>query len=136
MMDSLSEDILGTLDENELEEAGGFSVDLGDSRACRHQMEIVMRDAIQRDVAVMTGAEAHGWGEMAYGAGRGEDGLVAMITLGIGFGVALFDGGVLVRHMDLKALQSWNGNQWIGAPLPEEGSTDAGAWQVSCPTEN
>ena len=46
MMDSLSEDILGTLDENELEEAGGFSVDLGDSRACRHQMEIVMRDAI------------------------------------------------------------------------------------------
>jgi len=129
MMDSLSEDILGTLDENELEEAGGFSVDLGDSRACRHQMEIVMRDAIQRDVAVMTGAEAHGWGEMAYGAGRGEDGLVAMITLGIGFGVALFDGGVLVRHMDLNALKSWNGNQWIGAPLPEEGSTDAGAWQ-------
>jgi thiol-disulfide isomerase/thioredoxin len=188
MMDSLSEDILGTLDENELEEAGGFSVDLGDSRACRHQMEIVMRDAIQRDVAVMTGAEAHGWGEMAYGAGRGEDGLVAMITLGIGFGVALFDGGVLVRasshsehracvfsfvstsvlpivpmfvfargvnrermsptvhlmrevqvrHMDLNALKSWNGNQWIGAPLPEEGSTDAGAWQVDArraPTE-
>lgn len=124
-----SYDILGTLDENELEGAGGFSVDLGDSRACRHQMEIVMRDAIERDVAVMTGAEAHGWGEMAYGAGRGEAGLVAMITLGLGFGVALFDGGVLVRHMDLQGLKSWNDERWKESALPEEGSDVDAAWQ-------
>jgi predicted NBD/HSP70 family sugar kinase len=72
---------------------------LGQDRGLRNNMGRTLRDDIGRDVAVMSGAEANGFGEMAYGAGRGEKGLTMMLTLGTGFGVALFDDGVLVNHI-------------------------------------
>ena len=37
---------------------------------CRHEMQSILRDKLARDVSVMTGAEANGFGEMYYGAGR------------------------------------------------------------------
>jgi len=108
--------------------ADAMKLALGGSRASRHDMEIELRDLIQRDTAVMTGAEANGFGELQYGAGRGETGLVMMLTLGIGIGVALFDDGVLVRHVAFSSIWTWKDATWDEHDLPEPESTDEAAW--------
>ena len=49
-------------------------------------------------------ADAAGIAEMTYGAGRGRDGTVLMLTLGTGLGSALFHDGVLVPNTELGHL--------------------------------
>ncbi|MEZ4964483.1 MAG: hypothetical protein R2791_04510 [Saprospiraceae bacterium] len=46
-------------------------------------------------------ADAAGMAEMRYGIGKGEEGLVLLITIGTGLGSALFYKGMLVPNTEL-----------------------------------
>ncbi len=54
---------------------------------------------------VLNDADAAGIAEMRFGAGRGRDGVVIVVTLGTGIGSALFAGGVLVPNTELGHLE-------------------------------
>ena len=55
-------------------------------------------------------ADAAGVAEMHYGTGKGENGLVFLITIGTGLGTALFYRGVLVPNTELGHLK-WKNNK-------------------------
>lgn len=65
-------------------------------------------------------ADAAGIAEMRYGAGKGEQGLVFLITIGTGIGTALFYKGMLVPNTELGHL-IWKKN------LPAEAYCSSGA---------
>ncbi|MFJ1863414.1 polyphosphate--glucose phosphotransferase [Streptomyces sp. NPDC088097] len=56
-------------------------------------------------VTVLNDADAAGVAEMTYGAGRGIDGTVILLTLGTGIGSALFRDGLLVPNTELGHLE-------------------------------
>ncbi|OEJ35859.1 polyphosphate--glucose phosphotransferase [Streptomyces subrutilus] len=56
-------------------------------------------------VTVLNDADAAGVAEMTYGAGRGRDGTVILLTLGTGIGSALFTDGRLVPNTELGHLE-------------------------------
>jgi polyphosphate glucokinase len=64
-----------------------------------------IRTATGRQVAVMNDAEAAGYAEMHFGAGRRRTGLVVRVTLGTGIGTALFINAHLVPNTELGHLQ-------------------------------
>lgn len=57
--------------------------------------------ALGHDVTVINDADAAGLAEMRFGAGKGETGVVLMLTLGTGIGSALFIDGRLVPNTEL-----------------------------------
>jgi polyphosphate glucokinase len=61
--------------------------------------------AVGRPVTVLNDADAAGVAEMRFGAGRGERGVVIMLTLGTGIGSALFVAGRLVPNTELGHLE-------------------------------
>ena len=63
--------------------------------------EQLFRDAVGAPVTVVNDADAAGVAEMEFGAGKGVDGVVIMVTLGTGIGSALFVNGVLVPNTEL-----------------------------------
>ena len=56
-------------------------------------------------VSVINDADAAGYAEMTFGAGRKRTGLVIMVTLGTGIGTALFINGHLVPNTELGHLE-------------------------------
>jgi polyphosphate glucokinase len=56
-------------------------------------------------VRVLNDADVAGIAEMRFGAGRGRDGLVMIITIGTGLGTALFTDGVLVPNTELGHIE-------------------------------
>jgi polyphosphate glucokinase len=58
-----------------------------------------------RKFIVVNDADAAGIAEMRYGAGKGEKGVVLMLTLGTGIGSALFVDGVLVPNTEFGHLE-------------------------------
>ncbi len=56
-------------------------------------------------VTVLNDADAAGLAEMDFGAGKGRDGVVLVVTLGTGIGSALFVDGTLVPNTELGHLQ-------------------------------
>ena len=62
-------------------------------------------DALGQEVLVMNDADAAGVAEMDFGAGRGEEGLVIMTTLGTGIGTALYYNGELIPNAELGHLE-------------------------------
>jgi len=62
-------------------------------------------DATGNPVTVLNDADAAGIAEMRFGAGKGRDGVVVMVTLGTGIGFALFHNGVLVPNTELGHLE-------------------------------
>jgi len=56
-------------------------------------------------VVAINDADAAGLAEMRFGAGRGKDGMVLIITLGTGIGTALFVGGRLVPNLELGHIE-------------------------------
>jgi polyphosphate glucokinase len=56
-------------------------------------------------VRVINDADAAGIAEMRFGAGKGRDGVVVMITLGTGIGCAVFNDGVLVPNTELGHIE-------------------------------
>ena len=61
-------------------------------------------DASGQPVHVINDADAAGLAEMRYGAGRGRDGVVIMLTFGTGIGSGLFLDGKLVPNTELGHL--------------------------------
>jgi polyphosphate glucokinase len=57
------------------------------------------------DVTVVNDADAAGVAEMEFGAGKGRDGVVMMLTLGTGIGTALFVDGRLMPNTELGHLK-------------------------------
>ena len=57
------------------------------------------------DYFVANDADVAGFAEMAFGAGRGETGVVLMLTLGTGVGTAIFTNGVLVPNTELGHIE-------------------------------
>jgi polyphosphate glucokinase len=56
-------------------------------------------------VTTLNDADAAGIAEMRFGAGRGHDGVVLMLTFGTGIGSALFTDGVLVPNTEFGHIQ-------------------------------
>ena len=63
------------------------------------------RLALGRPVTVLNDADAAGLAEMRWGAGKGEQGVVMLLTFGTGIGSALFHGGRLLPNTELGHLQ-------------------------------
>jgi polyphosphate glucokinase len=70
----------------------------------KHAGEL-FKEATQRPVTVINDADAAGYAEMHFGAGRGHAGLVIIVTLGTGIGTALFINGHLVPNSELGHLE-------------------------------
>ena len=77
--------------------------------------------ATGRPAAVMNDADAAGIAEVRFGAGRGQDGVVAVVTLGTGIGSALFSGGTLVPNTELGHLPLHHGaaEDWAAESVRE-----------------
>ena len=58
-----------------------------------------------RPVHLLNDADAAGVAEMHYGAGRGQYGVVIMLTLGTGIGSAIFNKGVLMPNTEFGHLE-------------------------------
>ncbi|WP_322508001.1 polyphosphate--glucose phosphotransferase [Anaerolinea sp.] len=56
-------------------------------------------------VSVLNDADAAGLAEMTFGAGKGQKGVVLMITIGTGIGTALFTDGILVPNTELGHIE-------------------------------
>ena len=101
-----------------------------DSRKSRLEMEAYLKNAVGRDVVVMTGAEATGYGELQYGAGEVAEGITVCVTLGKTIGVSLFDNGILAHNPQdvTRQVATWDYPRWDDAPLPrpvlEEGDVE------------
>ncbi|MBI4927856.1 MAG: ROK family protein [Anaerolineae bacterium] len=65
----------------------------------------LLSDACHCPVFVANDADVAGLAEMAFGAGRGQNGVVLMITIGTGIGTALFSNGVLVPNTELGHIE-------------------------------
>jgi polyphosphate glucokinase len=65
----------------------------------------LFRQAAGRPVTVINDADAAGLAEMRFGAGRGRNGLVMILTLGTGIGTALFNNGHLVPNTELGQVE-------------------------------
>lgn len=61
--------------------------------------------ALHTKVTVINDADAAGYAETKFGAGRGKQGLVIVTTLGTGIGTALVYNGVLVPNAELGHLE-------------------------------
>jgi polyphosphate glucokinase len=67
-------------------------------------VDAVMTEATGCPATVMNDADAAGRAEMHWGAGRGYEGVVIMVTLGTGIGSALFVDEILVPNTELGHL--------------------------------
>jgi polyphosphate glucokinase len=56
-------------------------------------------------VTVINDADAAGLAEMAFGAGKGCDGVVLIVTIGTGLGTSLFTDGVLLPNTELGHIE-------------------------------
>jgi polyphosphate glucokinase len=62
-------------------------------------------EATQCQVVVLNDADAAGLAEMRFGAGRDQDGVVLVVTLGTGIGTSLFMAGQLVPNTELGHIE-------------------------------
>lgn len=67
--------------------------------------EKLLEDATGLDVIVLNDADAAALGEVAFGAGKGHQGLVLMLTFGTGIGSGLILDGKLVPNTELGHLE-------------------------------
>ncbi len=65
----------------------------------------MFEERLGRPVTVVNDADAAGLAEARYGAGRGHEGLVLVITLGTGIGGAMINDGVLVPNFEVGSME-------------------------------
>jgi polyphosphate glucokinase len=65
----------------------------------------MLEDRLGRPMTVLNDADAAGLAEMAHGAGKGQRGVVLMLTIGTGIGSALFTDGQLVPNLELGHIE-------------------------------
>ncbi len=76
-----------------------------DKSAIEFDLGGALRGELGASVGVVNDADAAGLAEMRWGAGRGVDGVVLMLTLGTGIGTSLFVGGRLVPNTELGHIE-------------------------------
>ena len=110
--------------------AAPYVMSAKDRRHARVTMEEELQEATGKELIVLSGAEANGYGELLYGAAKGLRGLTMVIMLGRGIGVALFDNGVLVRNAEFsKHVAGWGDAKWADATCPPPTTLpDSPAW--------
>lgn len=59
----------------------------------------------KRKACVINDADAAGLAEMAFGAGKGRKGVVMLVTIGTGLGIALFTDGYLLPNCEMGHLE-------------------------------
>jgi len=64
-----------------------------------------LSDIVGKEISVINDADAAGIAEMSFGAGRGEKGVVLMVTLGTGLGTALFTQGKILPNVELGHIE-------------------------------
>jgi len=64
-----------------------------------------LRERLDRPVTMLNDADAAGIAEMRFGRGRGEQGVVIILTLGTGIGSAVFTDGHLVPNTEFGKLR-------------------------------
>jgi len=64
-----------------------------------------LRSPLPGPVVVLNDADAAGLAEMRFGAGRGQGGVVFVLTLGTGLGSGMFNDGVLVPNTELGHME-------------------------------
>jgi polyphosphate glucokinase len=67
--------------------------------------EKLFQESTGSQVFVANDADVAGFAEMAYGAGKNQNGVVLVITLGTGVGTAIFTNGVLVPNTELGHIE-------------------------------
>jgi polyphosphate glucokinase len=70
-----------------------------------YDLQRTLEDAVGQPVRAVNDADAAGMAEMRWGAGRGVEGVVLMVTLGTGIGTALFVKGQLVPNTELGHIE-------------------------------
>jgi polyphosphate glucokinase len=65
----------------------------------------VLEARLARPVEVMNDADAAAVGEIAYGAGKGQGGVVLLLALGTGIGTSLFVDGQLIPNLQLGHIE-------------------------------
>jgi polyphosphate glucokinase len=68
-------------------------------------VDALLREATGRDTVVVNDADAAGLAEMRFGAGKGQPGVVVMLTIGTGIGSAVFVDGKLLPNTELGHLE-------------------------------
>ncbi len=86
--------------------------------------------ALGRPVVFLNDADAAGLAEMRWGAGRGCNGTVIMLTFGTGIGTALFTGGKLFPNTELGHLElrGMDAEKWASARVRSDEGLDFPAW--------
>jgi polyphosphate glucokinase len=89
-----------------------------------------LEEITQSRAVVINDADAAGLAEMRFGAGRDEDGVVLVITLGTGIGTALFTGGRLLPNAEFGHLEisGQEAEDWAAAIVREEGELSWKKW--------
>jgi polyphosphate glucokinase len=90
----------------------------------------LLEKALQRPVVFLNDADAAGVAEVTWGAGRGAQGTVIMLTFGTGIGTALFIDGRLfpnseLGHMELRGMEA---EKWTSAHVRTAEKLDWPAW--------
>ncbi len=65
----------------------------------------LLTDTLGMPVTVINDADAAGMAEMTFGAGKGQDGTVVLLTFGTGIGSAVFVDGRLLPNTELGHLE-------------------------------
>ncbi len=68
-------------------------------------VEDLLSQATQCPVKVINDADAAGIAEMHFGAGRGQDGVVLIVTIGTGLGISLFTDSHLLPNAELGHIE-------------------------------
>jgi polyphosphate glucokinase len=89
-----------------------------------------VRELTGCDVVVLNDADAAGLAEMRFGAGRDQDGVVLIITLGTGIGVSLFVRGRLVPNLELGhiEIEGNDADDWASAIAREQENLSWKKW--------
>jgi polyphosphate glucokinase len=83
-----------------------------------------------RPAEVLNDADAAGFAEMRWGSGKGENGMVFMLTFGTGIGSAMFYEGRLVPNTELGhiELRGMDAEKWASAHVKTVLNLDWPAW--------
>jgi len=86
--------------------------------------------SLQRPVVFLNDADAAGVAEVKWGAGRGIQGVVIMLTFGTGIGTALFADGKLLPNSELghMEVQGMEAEKWTSAHVRTAQKLDWPAW--------
>jgi polyphosphate glucokinase len=92
--------------------------------------EAALKEATGCDVVLINDADAAAIAEMHFGAGRGQDGVVLLVTLGTGIGTAVFVNGHLLPntefgHIEIKGKEA---EKWAAEIVRKEKNLSWKKW--------